>query len=149
MARHNGGSAVPGGYYLNARRWTITPVARDGERLPGAPTETFLRIHWLAALLLALALLDLRRLMPRIDHLGLVRVEVHHHIGGVAPQTSRLEVGESRPAGCHHVFHPGRIDADVSLLQHHGEHFANGFFVFHNQNTQSTNGGKTIIEHSG
>ena len=53
MARHNGGSAVPGGYYLNARRWTITPVARDGERLPGAPTETYLRIHWLAALLLA------------------------------------------------------------------------------------------------
>ncbi len=53
MARFIGGSAVPGGYYLNARRWTITPVAKDGDRLPGAPSETFLRIHWLAALLLA------------------------------------------------------------------------------------------------
>jgi hypothetical protein len=53
MARYIGGNAVPGGYYLNARRWTIIPVADPGAKLPGDASDTYLRIHWLAALLLA------------------------------------------------------------------------------------------------
>jgi hypothetical protein len=38
MTEHfQGGSAVPGGYYLNASRWAVVPVARDGDRLPPGP----------------------------------------------------------------------------------------------------------------
>jgi hypothetical protein len=29
------GSAVKSGYYFNASRWALEPVAKDGERLPG------------------------------------------------------------------------------------------------------------------
>ncbi len=34
-----GGSAVPGGYYLNTARWSLAPVARDGDRLPPGPGQ--------------------------------------------------------------------------------------------------------------
>ncbi len=38
MTEHfQGGSAVPGGYYLNAARWAVVPVAQDGDRLPPGP----------------------------------------------------------------------------------------------------------------
>lgn len=38
MTEHfHGGSAVPGGYYLNTSRWAVVPVARDGDRLPPGP----------------------------------------------------------------------------------------------------------------
>lgn len=53
MARFNGGSRVPGGYYWNPGQWSVTPVAQDGEMLPGSPSDRYLRIHWLVALLLA------------------------------------------------------------------------------------------------
>ncbi len=33
----HGGSAVPGGYYLNPSRWAVAPVAHDGDRLPPGP----------------------------------------------------------------------------------------------------------------
>ncbi len=40
MSEHfPGGSAVPGGYYLNPSRWAVAPVARDGDRLPPGPGE--------------------------------------------------------------------------------------------------------------
>ncbi len=38
MTEHlHGGSAVPAGYYLNASRWTVAPIAHDGDRLPPGP----------------------------------------------------------------------------------------------------------------
>ena len=53
MARFDGGSRVPGGYYWNPGQWSVTPVAKDGEMLPGSASDRYLRIHWLVALLLA------------------------------------------------------------------------------------------------
>ena len=53
MARFNGGSSVPGGYYWNPRQGSIATVRSDGDRLPGGADEQFVRIHGLAALLLA------------------------------------------------------------------------------------------------
>jgi len=53
MARFNGGSRVPGGYYWNPRHWSVTPVEKDGEKLPGTSSDRYLRVHWLVALLLA------------------------------------------------------------------------------------------------
>jgi hypothetical protein len=53
MARFSGGSRVPGGYYWNPRRWSVTPVEKDGEKLPGTSSDRYLRVHWLVALLLA------------------------------------------------------------------------------------------------
>lgn len=53
MARFSGGSSVPGGYYWNPRHWSVTPVERDGGRLPGPSSDRYLRIHWLTAFLLA------------------------------------------------------------------------------------------------
>jgi hypothetical protein len=37
--RFHGGSPVAGGYYLNASRWAVQPVERDGDRLPPGPGE--------------------------------------------------------------------------------------------------------------
>ncbi len=45
------GSAVPSGYYLDASRGHLEPVANDGDRLP-AGKGTWLRIPTAAALLL-------------------------------------------------------------------------------------------------
>jgi hypothetical protein len=53
MARYTGGSSVPGGYYLNARRWSIVPVNDAGGRLPGTSAEGYDQISWVTALLLA------------------------------------------------------------------------------------------------
>lgn len=46
----NGNQAVESGYYLNASRWAIEPVAEDGGRLPEGP-GTWRRIPTVAALL--------------------------------------------------------------------------------------------------
>lgn len=55
MATVNGGSRVKSGYYWNPRRWTLMPVANDGDVLAGSPSEKFLRVP----LPLALALVPL------------------------------------------------------------------------------------------
>jgi hypothetical protein len=49
--RFHGGSAVPGGYYLNAARWAVEPIGRDGDRLPLGPGE-WRRVPMLLALAL-------------------------------------------------------------------------------------------------
>jgi hypothetical protein len=43
------GTRVMRGHYFNARTWTLTPVARDGEALPGEGGEKYLRIPLLLA----------------------------------------------------------------------------------------------------
>jgi hypothetical protein len=53
MARYTGGSRVPGGYYLNVRRGSITPVNDAGGNLPGTSDERYEQISWVTALLLA------------------------------------------------------------------------------------------------
>ena len=52
MKTINGGSAVPGGYYLSKSNWEIFPIARDGERLPGKPSEHYVKVNTAAALML-------------------------------------------------------------------------------------------------
>jgi hypothetical protein len=37
MTTYESGSAVKSGYYLNASRWQIEPIANDGGRLPAGP----------------------------------------------------------------------------------------------------------------
>jgi hypothetical protein len=48
----SGNQAVQGGYYFNAIRWSIEPVAEEGGRLPGGP-GTWRRVPTAAALLAA------------------------------------------------------------------------------------------------
>jgi len=52
MKTINGGSAVPGGYYLSKSNWEMFPIARDGERLPGKPSEHYVKVPTAAALML-------------------------------------------------------------------------------------------------
>ena len=52
MKTINGGSAVPGGYYLSKSNWEIFPIARDGEKLPGKPSEHYVKVNTAAALML-------------------------------------------------------------------------------------------------
>ncbi|MGC3997550.1 MAG: hypothetical protein QM767_08670 [Anaeromyxobacter sp.] len=49
--RFQSGAAVNSGYYLNAARWAIQPVARDGERLPEGKGD-WMKIPTLLALVL-------------------------------------------------------------------------------------------------
>jgi hypothetical protein len=48
---YESGSAVLSGYYLNAARWHVEPIAHDGDRLP-AGRGTWTRVPTAAALLL-------------------------------------------------------------------------------------------------
>ena len=52
MTTISGGTAVPGGYYLSKSNWEIFPIARDGEKLPGKPSEHYVRVNTAAALML-------------------------------------------------------------------------------------------------
>ena len=52
MKTIHGGSAVPGGYYLSKSNWEMFPIARDGERLPGKPSEHYVKVPTAAALML-------------------------------------------------------------------------------------------------
>ncbi len=51
MTAYAGGIAVRSGYYWNPGKWEVVPVARDGETLPGARAERYLRIPLLLVLL--------------------------------------------------------------------------------------------------
>jgi hypothetical protein len=46
-----GGSAVPGGYYLSKSNWEIVPIARDGDKLPGKPSEHYVKVPTATALM--------------------------------------------------------------------------------------------------
>ena len=52
MKTMNGGSAVQGGYYLSKSNWEIVPIEKDGQTLPGAPSEHYVRLNTAAALML-------------------------------------------------------------------------------------------------
>ena len=52
MKTINGGSAVQGGYYLSKSHWEIFPIARDGQKLPGAASEHYVQVPTAAALAL-------------------------------------------------------------------------------------------------
>jgi hypothetical protein len=52
MKTINGGSAVQGGYYLSKSNWEIFPIEKDGQKLPGAASEHFVRLNTAAALML-------------------------------------------------------------------------------------------------
>jgi hypothetical protein len=48
MTTTTGGMQVRSGYYWNMGKWEVTPVARDGEKLPGGRADKFLRIPLIA-----------------------------------------------------------------------------------------------------
>jgi hypothetical protein len=52
MKTIHGGSAVKGGYYLSKSNWEIFPIARDGQKLPGAASEHYVEVPTAAALAL-------------------------------------------------------------------------------------------------
>jgi hypothetical protein len=51
MTTYESGSAVKSGYYLNAKRWHIEPIAKDGARLPEGP-GSWMKVNTVVALAL-------------------------------------------------------------------------------------------------
>jgi hypothetical protein len=51
MKTINGGSAVQGGYYLSKSNWEIFPIEKDGQKLPGAASEHYVKISTATALM--------------------------------------------------------------------------------------------------
>ena len=51
MKTINGGSAVQGGYYLSKSNWEIFPIEKDGQKLPGAASEHYVKVNTATALL--------------------------------------------------------------------------------------------------
>ncbi|MEY2668311.1 MAG: hypothetical protein RJA59_949 [Pseudomonadota bacterium] len=51
MTTINGGTAVQGGYYLSKSNWEIFPIEKDGQKLPGAPSEHYVKLSTALALL--------------------------------------------------------------------------------------------------
>ena len=51
MTTINGGTAVQGGYYLSKSNWEIFPVEKDGQKLPGAHSEHYVKLSTAAALM--------------------------------------------------------------------------------------------------
>jgi hypothetical protein len=52
MTTINGGTIVKGGYYLSKSNWEIFPIEHDGERLPGASAEHYVKLPLAAVFLL-------------------------------------------------------------------------------------------------
>ena len=52
MTTINGGNAVQGGYYVSKSAWEIFPIEKDGQKLPGASSEHFVKLNTAAALML-------------------------------------------------------------------------------------------------
>lgn len=50
------GTRVNKGYYFSATTWSLHPVPRDGEQLPGTPGERYVHVPILAAFVLAPAM---------------------------------------------------------------------------------------------
>ena len=44
MKTTSGGSAVKSGYYISRASWEIVPVRHDGERLPGAAADHYVKV---------------------------------------------------------------------------------------------------------
>ena len=44
MTTINGGTAVQGGYYPSKSNWEIFPIEKDGQKLPGAPSEHYVKL---------------------------------------------------------------------------------------------------------
>ena len=53
MTSIESGTRVKSGHYLSLRTWSIHPVARSGEQLPGRAGEKWIALPMVAALLLA------------------------------------------------------------------------------------------------
>jgi hypothetical protein len=51
MTTINGGTAVQGGYYLSKSNWEIFPIEKDGQKLPGASSEHYVKLSTALALL--------------------------------------------------------------------------------------------------
>jgi hypothetical protein len=51
MTTYESGSAVRSGYYFNAARWHVEPIAEDGGKLPDAP-GSWIQVPTIVALLL-------------------------------------------------------------------------------------------------
>ena len=86
MKTINGGSAVQGGYYLSKSNWEIFPIARDGQKLPGAPSEHYVQVPTAAALALMPVLGGLMVVFLPFIGLYLAAKTV---VGGVAGAFSR------------------------------------------------------------
>ena len=44
MTMIQAGTRVASGYYFSGRSWTLRPMQRDGDELPGQPGEKYLRV---------------------------------------------------------------------------------------------------------
>jgi hypothetical protein len=53
MTKLQAGTRVSKGYYFNLGSWTLQPMSRDGDVLPGAAREKFMRVPTLLAFALA------------------------------------------------------------------------------------------------
>ena len=51
MKTINGGSAVPGGYYLSKTNWEFFPIEKDGQKLPGPASEHYVKLPMAAVFL--------------------------------------------------------------------------------------------------
>ena len=53
MTKLSAGMNASNGYWFSTRTWTLHPVSKDGEKLPGAAGETYVRIPLLLAFVVA------------------------------------------------------------------------------------------------
>ena len=53
MTKLNAGMKASSGYWFSTRSWTMHPVSKDGEALPGAAGEIYVRIPLLLAFIVA------------------------------------------------------------------------------------------------
>jgi hypothetical protein len=86
MKTINGGSAVQGGYYLSKSNWEIFPIEKDGQKLPGASSEHYVRVNTAAALALMPVLGGL--MVVFLPFIGLY-LAVKTAVGGVTGVFSR------------------------------------------------------------
>ena len=124
MARHCGGSPAMSGYYWNARRWSITPVAKPGGFLPGGPEERYLKVPAVAVLALMPLLGGLFVVFLPVIGFALVAYALTRKVtalarGGAADLAGTVAPGW-RPGEAHLTGRHGGAEPDKDLPREHG-----------------------------
>lgn len=96
--RFHGGAAVPAGYYLDAARWAVTPIARDGDRLPPGPGE-WRRVPMPVALALVPILgVTFLMFMP-VAGFAVLGGHLWRQLGRLRARSGAAAVAEEKPTG--------------------------------------------------
>ena len=106
------GNSVPSGYYWNPKKWSVTPVAKDGDVLPGEAGEKFVKVSLPLAIAAAPVLGGLFVVFLPFIGFGLTAYALANKLAGGAKKSA---------AKLASTVTPGRLPGEAHLTGKPGE----------------------------